>query len=187
MEQNINEPKREAATLGDINAEASLWILLPKMLAAIAASTVLILLIFYLQSGELPFFAFGVAIFFAAFQILIIVGLRFYNRTETHTTKKLQNDWIDKIGAWWLMACAFGALIGWLCGRMAEYFPNYTLIFHAAKIFFTIILPVLMMLPNLRYLERQSAAIQVPLLTFITILPMFVGLSSIGFFWNYFN
>ena len=185
MKQNASKSKSKSATFGDINAEAPLWILLPKMLSAIAVSTVFILVLFYLQFGELPIFIYGFAAFIAVLQILTVVGLRFQNRNEVHTTVKLRNDWLDKIAAWWLMACAFGALTGWFCGQMAHSFQKFSLAFHGAKIFFTFALPVFTMLPNLRYLERQSAAIQIPLLFFITILPMFVGASSVIFFWNY--
>lgn len=184
MEKPTDNSEKNSAAFGNTNAEASLWVLLPKMFLNILISTVLILAIFWLYFGKLDFFALGFAIFIAALQILVIVGLRFQNRTEVHAEKPLQNDWLDKIGAWWLMACAFGALFGWAFGQAESYFSFEPLIFHFVIIFLTVILPIVTMLPNLRYIGKNSAHIQIPLLISITTLPILVGLSSAIVIWK---
>lgn len=180
------ENRTEPTDFGGIPVEAPLWLLLPKAFSAILISDVLVLLIFWLRFGELTLFAFGFAIFLTALQILIIVGLRFQNRTDLHVTPPAKFDRLDKIGAWWLMACAFGAFFGWICLNLAAGFPAFKLAFHGANIFFSVILPVLTMLPNLRYISLKALYIQIPLLIFITFLPMLVGVSSLLTFWNYF-
>ena len=186
MKQDLKREssKSKLQMFGEINAEASLWVLLPKAFAGIGLSAVVVLLRFWSEFGEVSLYAFGFAAFIVVLEILIIVGLRFQNRTERHTTKPLRNNWLDKIGAWWLVACAFGAFFGWICGNLATAFPDSALFFLPAEILFTIILPVATMLPNLRYLSRNSAVIQVPILVFITFLPLLVGISSLFTLWN---
>lgn len=185
MENSSGDHEKISAVFGDVNAEASLWVLLPKMFLNISISTALILLIFWMYFGAPDFFAFGFAVFFAVLQILIIVGLRFQNRTDVHAEKHLKNDRLDKIGAWWLMACAFGALSGWATGQAGSYFSsNGQLFFHFLKVFLTIFLPVITMLPNICYVGKNSAHIQIPLLISITILPIFTGMNSLIVIWK---
>lgn len=185
MKQNSENESSKPQFFGEINTEAPLWVLLPKAFAGIALSAVVILLRFWVEFGEIPVFAFGFAAFVVVLEILIIVGLRFQNRTERHTAKGLKNDWLDKLGGWWLAACAFGAFFGWICGNLARSFPNLAIIFLTAEIIFTIILPVVTMLPNLRYISRNAAAIQVPILVFGTSLPLLIGSGSLFTLWNY--
>jgi hypothetical protein len=183
----IPETRKPSQTFGDINAEAPLWILLPKMLAAILISAALILLRFWFYFGELSFFACGFVIFTSVLQILIIVGLRFQNRMDFHTTKSVRNNWFDKLGAWWLVACAFGAFFGWICGNLANAFPAFKMVILTAEIFFTIFLPIITMLPNLRYVGAKASVVQIPILFFVTVLPMLVGLNSLFTIWNKLN
>jgi ABC-type polysaccharide/polyol phosphate export permease len=177
-------PRRKPVIFGGMNVEASLWVLLPKAFFSILLSAVLFLIIFWLRFGELPPFAWGFALFLITMQILIITGLRFLNRPDVHTQPPARNDWIDKIGAWWLMACAFGAFFGWICGQLAVWFPDYRQFFQIAKVIFTIVLPVLTMLPNLRYISKNAAYIQVPILVLVTLLPILVGIDALITLWN---
>jgi hypothetical protein len=167
-----------------VSIEAPLWILLPKALGAILLSDALILLVFLLSFGELSLFAFGFVIFLSAVQILMIVGLRFRNRRELHSSKRRRNDRLDKIGAWWLVACAFGALFGWFSAQLAAAFPQYATALLGAAVVFSIVLPVVTMLPNLRYLESDILFVQIPLLFFVTILPALAGLDSLLKLWQ---
>ena len=166
-------------TLYDVPFDSSLWVLLPRLCFSVLISVVIVLGIFWLYFGEINGFAVGFAAFLAVLQILMAIGFRFQNRTDLHATKPVRNDFLDKIAGWWLMACAFGALFGWLCLRGAAMFPSLNIFFHAAAVFLTIVLPVATMLPNLRYLAGKIWYIQIPLLTLITLLPSLVGLHSL--------
>lgn len=180
---------KKAESIFDQNlAESSLWILIPKVAGSTSITTILILFIFWIDFGEIPHFAIGFAIVLAVFQILMVIGIRFRNRTDLHVTKTVKNDWLDKLGAIWLMACAFGALAGWICNQLANGFPDLSLIFQILSILFAIFLPFITMLPNLRYLETKVLYIQIPILFLVTTLPMFVGLTQLRalfkrFFW----
>lgn len=181
MSDNPNKIEEYPVPSDPFEREAigTLWVLIPKAGAGILLSVVLILVRFWLEFGELPAFAFGFAAFTAALQILLIVGLRFANRTEVHPDAEARGDWLDKLGAWWLVACFLGAFFGWLCGKFGEMTPEYRNAFIVAKIFFTIVLPIVTMLPNLRYVRRNAAYVQVPLLVFVTLFPILVGIGSV--------
>lgn len=76
-------------------------------------SFVLIPALFYLQFGEVGALGWGATVFFAALCLLVAVGLHFHGRHEYRTPVALRNGWLDWIGAFWLVACAFGPLFGW--------------------------------------------------------------------------
>ena len=160
------------------DVEGSLWLLVPRVAVGIAASVFLVLAGFWLQLGEIPMYAIGFCVFLIALQILLIVGLRFGNRPEVHTKVAPKNGLLDKIGAWWLMACAFGAFFGWVAGTLVSFSPEYWYLFLSFKVFLTILLPVATMLPNIRYISRNAAYIQVPIMFVVTLLPILVGLGA---------
>ena len=176
--------KKESA---EINAETPFWIFLLKALGAVFISDVLLLAIFWLTFDELNRFLFGFLIFVSALQIFLIVVLRIPSRTKFHLTHRLSGSFINELGAWWLLSCAVGALFGWICSYLAVSFPDYENIFLTAAVVFTIIFPVLTMLPQLLYLERDTSYKQIPLLFFVTILPVSVGLNSLLKLWSLIN
>ena len=84
-----------------------------RWLWGIVWSFVLIPALFYLQFGEVGALGWGATVFFAALCLLVAVGLHFHGRHEYRTPVALRNGWLDWIGAFWLVACAFGPLFGW--------------------------------------------------------------------------
>lgn len=186
MNQNSEDKKARFVIFGDMNVEAPLWLLIPKAFVSVLISAVLVLLVFRLYFDELTAFAYGFALFLSVLQILLIVGLRFVNRKDVHTTKTYQEDRFSKLGSWWIFACLFGAFFGWICGELAQSFPKFEIFFLSAKVFFTIIMPTVTMIPNIRYISRNAASIQIPLLFFVTFLPVSLGISSLLTIWRYF-
>jgi len=160
---------------GGINTEGSLWVLIPQLVASSATAVALLLLIFWLTFNELPLFAFGFAIVFVVLQILVIIGFRFQRRPESHS-QNVKSSQIDRLGGFWLLACCLGALLGWICGSLGDGADSMKDVFYAASIFFSVGLPVVTMLPNVRYIRGRAALIQIPILTFITMLPVLIGI-----------
>lgn len=173
------EADAEELSINGVNVEASLWILVPKAAVGIALSMLVVLLRFWAEFGYVSMFAVGFAVFIAAFEVLLIVGLRFADRPDVQTTVKPSNDLLDHLGGWWLMACAFGAFFGWLVGNLVVLMPDQWRVVMAAKVFLTIIIPVATMIPNLRYISRNAAYVQVPILFFVTLLPILVGVGAL--------
>ena len=173
------EADAEELSINGVNVEASLWILVPKAAVGIALSMLVVLLRFWAEFGYVSMFAVGFAVFIAAFEVLLIIGFRFADRPDVHTTVKPTDDIFDSVGAWWLIACAFGAFFGWIVGNMVVLMPDQWRLVMAAKVFLTIIIPVATMIPNLRYISPNAAYVQIPILFFITLLPMLVGMGAL--------
>lgn len=175
-----DEKDGELYSLEDgVRADGSLWILIPQAALGIGVSIAIVLVRFWAEFGYIPTFAIGFSTFLAAFQVLLIVGFRFADRTDVHTTVKPKNDKFDELGSWWLMACVFGAFFGWLAGNMVSLIPDQWRVVMTVKVFFTIVVPVVTMVPNLRYISRNSAFIQIPLLTVVTMLPVLIGTGAL--------
>ena len=47
-------------------------------------------------------------------RLLVALGLFFQNRSDLHSEVPLANNIGDRIGAFWLVACAFGPFFGWV-------------------------------------------------------------------------
>src|SRR6201999_2194471 len=88
--------------------------------------------------------------------------------------------WLDRIGAFWLVGCAFGPFFGWLvieAWRPLTTESWYWLYFLRA--FLAAGLPVLLALPLLRYARGKSRMVGLPLLLIITLLPVSTAIGSI--------
>ena len=169
---------------GDLNTEASLWVLVPKAAASITLSFVMVLIIFWLEFGEIPDLAYGFGVFLVALQISMIIGLRFADRPGIDVENGVKYRWIDLIGAWWLVACAFGAFIGWVAGYLALAYPRHKEAFQITRVVFTIVIPVVTMLPNFRYIRKNAAFIQVPIIIIVTLLPVLLGFPTAILLWH---
>jgi hypothetical protein len=165
-----------------VPATASLWVLLPKVAGGIVFSTVLLIGLFWLQFGEINSFAWLMAIIAAGFQILLVIGLRQKDRLNDGPVVK-PNKTLDMIGAFWLIAVIFGAVIGWFTGSLAESIPSAAIPFHIATVVLTIVLPFLTSLPNYRYVNGSRAIIMLPMLLILTALPMLLGIDSARALW----
>ncbi len=129
-------------------------------------------LLFYLRFGDVGGLGWGVTVFLTALCLLAAVGLYFLRRPEYHTPVPLRGDWQDRVGAFWLVACAFGPLAGWLLTEL----PPLTLAnwrwFYAGRLLCAIILPFLTALPLLRYVRGRGAPLMLALLIGVTALPI---------------
>ena len=68
---------RWSRDLRDVDAHASLWVLIPRLVASLTVSSAIILFAFYFTFGELPVFPFAGVIFLDVMVTLVIIGDRF--------------------------------------------------------------------------------------------------------------
>jgi hypothetical protein len=131
--------------------------------------TVLILPIFYIETESIGFTlgAFGILV---GFLLLVAFGFYFTDEPQFHTTVAFKNDWLDKLGAFWLVALCFGPIVGYLISLVQPTLKSWRWQF-SARIFFAAALPVLLSLPLYRYARGKAALIAVPLLIGLTLLP----------------
>src|SRR5262245_28214145 len=131
--------------------------------------TLLILPIFYFQTSDIRFSlgAFGVLV---GFLLLVAGGFYLADEPDFHTKVVFKNNWLDKIGAFWLIAIFFGPLMGYLITLIQPTLKSWRWQF-GARVFFAATLPVLLSLPLYRYARGKAALIAVPFLVGLTLLP----------------
>lgn len=142
---------------------------------------VILPLLFYLRWRTVDGFAIGFTVFMVVLSLLFALGLHFQSKTKYHTTVPLDHSLADRIGANWLVACAFGPFIGWLI--TLPLFPLTEKSWqwqYGARVFFAVVLPLLTALPLMRYARGRAALIAVPLLIGITALPVLSCVWVIG-------
>jgi len=128
---------------------------------------------FYLRFGYVPGFGWGATIFLVTVCILAAIGLYFRQRTEYHSPVPLRGDWVDKIGAFWLVSCAFGPLLGWIITSVFPITLSTWRWLYMTRVFFAVALPVITALPMIRYLRGEVTFVALSLLVIITLLPIF--------------
>jgi hypothetical protein len=136
-------------------------------------------LLFYLQFGGVHWFTIGFTAFLVALCLLCALGLALQNRTEYHTTVPPKNKLGDKLGGFWLMACAFGPLLGWIVTALSPTATTWRWQYYG-RVFLAVVLPLITAVPLLRYVRGKAALIALPLLIVITSLPVLSCLWVIG-------
>jgi hypothetical protein len=127
-------------------------------------------LLFFLRFGEVGELGWGITIFFVVYCLLTATGLYFLPRAEFHTSVPLRGGWADRVGAFWLVACAFGPLFGWF---VTAIFPITTAswrVVYGLRAFLAAGLPLITALPLTRYVRGKAAWVALPLLVGVTLL-----------------
>ncbi|HSS22167.1 MAG TPA: hypothetical protein VLL54_19005 [Pyrinomonadaceae bacterium] len=144
-----------------------------RSLTSVIWFTVLVPVIFYLRFHRVGPLGWGTTVFFDVYCVLSAIGLYFQPRTEYHSPVALKGNWIDRVGAFWLVACAFGPFFGWIVTTGT--FPitqNSWRWLYGLRVFLAAGLPIITALPLTRYLRGKSALVSLPLLLLVTLLPV---------------
>jgi hypothetical protein len=128
-------------------------------------------LLFYLKFGTINWFSISFAIFLVALCLLFALGFHFQTKTEYHTNVPLEGNLADRIGAFWLVACAFGPFIGWIITSFSPSESSWKWQY-LARAFLAVILPLITAVPLVPYVRGRATLIAVPLLILITALPV---------------
>jgi MFS family permease len=130
---------------------------------------------FYLRFGEVPAMGWGFTVFLVLLSALVEIGLAYAGRVENHTRVAVRGGWADRLGAFWLVACAFTPLLGWfLTSALTITIGNWQLLYGLRAVL-CIGLPLITALPLARYLDRSSARVAAPILIGITLIAMLAG------------
>src|ERR1041384_3019773 len=148
------------------------------LIAAVWAG-LLVPLLFYIQFHTVNSYTLAVTVFFVAYCILAAVGTYFLVRPEYHTTEAARNDWLDRIGAFWLVVCVFGPFFGWVLSSVVTLSASNWRWIYGARVGLCIGLPVLTALPMLRYVRGKGALIMFAILLGVTALPVWSGWNSL--------
>jgi hypothetical protein len=140
------------------------------LLIEAAVCAVLVPALFYLNFGEVGDLGWGMTVFCVAYCILAAVGLYFGVRPEYHTTVQLRGGWADRVGAFWLVSCAFGPFFGWVLTSIVPLTVTSWRWVYGVRFFLAAGLPIITALPILRYVRGKAARVALPLLLGVTML-----------------
>jgi hypothetical protein len=153
-------------------------------LSGVSQCTALIPFVFYLRFGEIGALGWGLTVFFDVYCLLWAFGLFFLFRTEYHTHVALRGDWIDHLGAFWLVGCAFGPFFGWIVTEAFTLTPGSWHLLYGLRIFLAAAIPIVLALPTLRYLRGKAAMVGLPLVIVLTFLPVSTAVQVSRDFWE---
>ena len=142
-----------------------------QCLVGAVQAAVLVPGLFYLRFGRVGPLGWGSTIFFVAYLLLTAIALYFRPRTEYHSPVRLRGDWLDRVGAFWLIGCAFGPFFGWIVtSGVFAITPNSWRWLFGMRVFLGAGLPLMLALPLTRYVRGKSALVALPLLICVTLL-----------------
>ena len=136
-------------------------------------------LLFYLKFGSLNWFSLSFTIFLVVLCLLFALGFHFQDKPEYHTNVPMEGSIADRIGAFWLVACAFGPFFGWIITAFSPSETSWKWQY-LARAFLAVSLPVITAIPNIPYARGKAALIGIPLLLMITTLPILSCLWVLG-------
>ena len=164
--------KQIATSFFGVEDDASRRRAIIQLLFSAVACAVLVPAIFWLRFGEVSGLAWGTTIFFVAYCLLAAIGLYFQPRTAYHTPVRLRGDWLDRIGAFWLVCCVFGPLLGWMITSVFPITVDTWRGLYATRVFLAAGLPLITAAPLTRYLRGKAVMIALPILVLVTLLPI---------------
>lgn len=141
-----------------------------RLLLSALLCAFLIPVLFFIRFGVVDGFAWGVTIFFVGYCLLAAVGLYFRPRQEFHTPVRLIGDWLDRIGAFWLVACVFGPFFGWVLTSALPITESSWRWLYGLRFVLGGVLPLLTALPLTRYLRGKAIWVGLPVLVVVTVL-----------------
>ena len=152
-------------------------------LAALTAAT-WVPLRFYEETGEVPPIAWGLSVFLATLCLLAGVGIYFARRTEYHTRVEARGDWLDRLGAFWLMACGLGPFFGWVLASAFTLTAENWRWLYWGRVVLSVGLPVLTAIALVRYVRGRNAMLMIVLLLTVTALPVWSAWGTMRDLWS---
>jgi hypothetical protein len=162
-----------ARTFFGVTDEVSRRSVIRQCLTSIVWCTLLIPSAFYLRFRHIGPLGWGTTVFFDVYCLLTAIGLYFRPRTEYHSPVALRGDWLDRIGAFWLVGCAFGPFFGWIVttGTFPITATSWRWLY-GLRVFLAAVIPLLLALPLTRYVRGKASRVALPLLVGVTLLPI---------------
>jgi MFS family permease len=142
-------------------------------------------MLFFLRFGTLDRFGWSATVFLVVLCLLIAFGYHLAPRRDLHTRVPLHGGRLDKIGAGWLVGCAFGPFSGWIAtsGTIPITESSWRWLY-GVRIVLAVVVPVVLGVPLLRYARGKATRIALPLLLGVTALPVLTGVNTARDLWS---
>lgn len=185
----LTEAQRTAlAYLGVKADEASIEQGVRRWLASAGSALILVPVIFILGAQSLEALGWSVTvyttIFFVVYCLTVAAGLYFTVRPDYHTPVEERGDWIDAVGGYWLLACTFAPLLGWLLTAPVELTVSNWQWLYAVRAGLSIALPVITAAALLRYVRGKGTIVMLVILVGITAIPVWSAWSTALDLWS---
>jgi hypothetical protein len=143
-----------------------------RLLLSALEAAVLIPALFFARFGEVGGLGWGTTLFFVVYCLLAAVGLQFRSQTKYHTPVAARGDWLDWIGAFWLVSCAFGPFFGWMLTSALPLTASTWRWLYTLRVVLAAGLPLMTAIPLTRYLRGKATLVALPILVVVTLLPI---------------
>jgi hypothetical protein len=154
------------------------------LLVSAVLFALLVPLLFYLEFGEVGPLGWGMTIFFVVYCLLSATGLYFLPRPEYHSPVALRGDWVDRLGAFWLISCAFGPFFGWVLTSTLPLTITSWRWVYGLRVLLAAGLPLITALPLTRYLRGKAVLVALPILLIVTMLPIWSAVNVSRDLWD---
>jgi hypothetical protein len=151
-----------------------------KGLLGLAMIAVLIPALFYLRFGMID----GYAVAFTAFLVMIGAAVEYLPQLTDKAAAQhpgphpVKPRWFDKLGVVWLLAIPFAPFLTWILRNMVDIDQtNWTWVLGVSA-FFCVVVPLVCVLPLLRYVRRGTAGMALTILAIGTGFPVATGAGS---------
>lgn len=151
---------------------------LRRFLLGALEAAILVPALFLLRFGEVGPLGWGATVFFVAYCLVAAMALYFQPRTAYHTPVALRGDWLDRLAAFWLVACVFGPFFGWLVASVVPITLESWRGVYGVRVLLAAGLPLITALPMMRYVRGKAALIALPLLIGLTLLPIWTAVDA---------
>jgi hypothetical protein len=178
-----SEPDEISST--PVNGKRELY----QWLKAAGWAAVAVPVLFYLKFGEVSAFGWASTIFLVALCLLIGVGFYASARADAHPENQTpvvasQGGWMDRVGAFWLLACGLGPFFGWALASVFTLTAGNWRWLYCGRAGLSVGLPLLTALPLLRYVRGRSAPLALALLLGVTALPVWSAWATMRDLWS---
>jgi hypothetical protein len=145
-----------------------------------AQAAIIIPVLFFLRFGEINAFALSFTAFIVVLLLLVALGYSTPDKTAGQTPVKWKGGPLNYVGAFWLLACAFGPFFGWL---MTTSFVALTegnwWWRYVARAVLSVGVPVLTALPLFLYVRGKYWYVVLMLLLGLTSLSAWSGVNTV--------
>jgi MFS family permease len=135
--------------------------------------------LFYIHFGEIDAYALSFTAFIVVLCLLVALGYSVSDRPESQTRAALRGGPFDYVGAFWLVACAFGPFFGWLVTAAFTLTEENWRWRYVVRALLCVALPVLTALPLFVYVRGRYWHVALLLLLGVTALPVWSSVNTL--------
>src|SRR6185295_5882158 len=132
-----------------------------------------------LRFGEINAYALSFTGFIVVLCLLVALGYSFSDRPDSQTRAALRGGPFDYVGAFWLLACAFGPFFGWMVTAAFTLTEENWRWRYVVRVVLCVALPVLTALPLFAYVRGKYWHVALLLLLGVTALPVWSSVNTI--------